>query len=57
MILEAAKKYNIALRESVFIGDALSDEQAGKKAGLKTFLIPPDSSFFYIIQQIVQQDG
>ena len=40
MILEAAKKYNIDLKNSVLIGDKISDIEAGKRAGIsKLYLL------------------
>ena len=39
MVLDAAKKYNIELKGSYFIGDQLSDVECGNRAGLKTILI------------------
>ncbi|RMD49224.1 MAG: HAD family hydrolase [Ignavibacteria bacterium] len=39
MVLEAAKKYNIDLSASYFIGDQFSDVECGNNAGCKTILI------------------
>ncbi len=39
MIEEAAKKYNIDLSESWYIGDTTMDIQTGKNAGMKTILL------------------
>jgi len=40
MILNLAKKYNIDLKESIMIGDSLSDIKAAENAGIKkTFLV------------------
>lgn len=39
LLLRAAKEYNLDLRKSFFVGDAISDVQAGKVAGCKTILI------------------
>jgi len=39
MLLVAAKKWNISLKEFFFIGDTWKDTMAGKKAGCKTILI------------------
>lgn len=42
MILAAADKFAISLRDSVLVGDKLSDIQAGKKAGIPSrYLITP----------------
>ncbi len=39
MILKAAKKYNINLKKSFMIGDALIDVVAGHRAGVKSILV------------------
>ncbi|NLT50327.1 MAG: HAD family hydrolase [Ignavibacteria bacterium] len=39
MVFNAAKKYNINLSESFFVGDRETDIDCGKNAGLKTILI------------------
>lgn len=39
MVLEAAKKYNVDLSRSFFIGDQLSDVECGNRAGVKTIII------------------
>lgn len=45
MLLQAQKEFNIDLQHSVFIGDNLSDMQAGKNAGVgRLFLIGADKS-------------
>ncbi len=45
MLLQAQKEFNIDLKHSVFIGDNLSDMQAGKNAGVgKLCLIGTDKS-------------
>lgn len=39
MLLEAAEKWGINLKESFMLGDRYSDIEAGKKAGCRTILI------------------
>lgn len=39
LLLEAAQKYNIDLRQSVMVGDGICDVEAGKRAGCKTVFI------------------
>ncbi len=39
LIEKAAKRFNINLKESYFVGDKTSDIKAGKTAGLKTVLV------------------
>lgn len=39
LLLMAAKEHNLDLKKSFFVGDALTDVQAGKAAGCKTVLI------------------
>lgn len=41
MLLRAAKKFNIDLKKSYFIGDRASDVKAGKDAGVRTILFDP----------------
>lgn len=49
LLLQAARKYNIDLKNSYMIGDSLSDIQAGNAAGCKSILIgkPMDSNSVY----------
>ena len=42
LILEAAKKYGIDLKQSFLIGDTWKDVEAGKRAGCKVILIKTD---------------
>ena len=39
MIMQAQKEYAIALAESIFIGDKISDMQAASNAGIKTRIL------------------
>ena len=39
MVFRAAKDMNISLERSYFVGDAVSDIECGKNAGLKTILV------------------
>ena len=39
MVLDAAKKYNIDLSKSFFVGDQTADLLCGKNAGVKSFLV------------------
>jgi len=39
MILQAARDYGLNLKHAVLVGDALTDIQAGKAAGCRTFLV------------------
>lgn len=47
LILEAAKKYNISLKDSYMIGDSMIDMEAGKAAGCKCILLDKDSTKKY----------
>jgi len=51
MILNLAKKYNISLKDSILIGDKLSDIEAGKNAGIKKLYLV-EYSLFDIIEKI-----
>jgi D,D-heptose 1,7-bisphosphate phosphatase len=39
LVFEAVKEFDIDLEKSYFIGDAVSDIQCGKNAGIKTILV------------------
>jgi D-glycero-D-manno-heptose 1,7-bisphosphate phosphatase len=39
MLLAAAARFNLDLRRSVFVGDALTDVEAGYRAGCRTILV------------------
>ena len=43
MILKAARELNIVLEQSYFIGDGITDIQAGQAAGTTTMLVYPSS--------------
>lgn len=49
MILEAAEKWDIDLKNSFFIGDSISDITAGRNAGVKTIFVSliecPDADY------------
>ncbi len=55
MILDSAKKFNIDLTKSYFIGDSVSDIQAGKAANLKTILVKTGNGLESI--SILQKDN
>jgi D-glycero-D-manno-heptose 1,7-bisphosphate phosphatase len=46
MLLQSAKKLNISLADSFFLGDSLKDLQAGKRAGVTTILLQTDYNRF-----------
>jgi len=46
MLLKAAQELNIDLSQSYFIGDGITDVQAGQAAGTKTILIYPSSKCY-----------
>jgi len=51
LVFEATKEFNIDLEKSYFIGDAVSDIQCGKNAGIKTILVRTgkgEESFFIL---------
>lgn len=53
LVFEAAKKFNITLNESYFIGDAASDIECGINAGTKTILVRTGygNESFYTLQK------
>jgi len=46
MLLQSAKKLNISLPDSFFLGDSLKDVQAGKNAKVPTILLQTDYNLF-----------
>ena len=42
MILEALRNWEIDKKKSFLIGDNLSDLEAGKKSGIRSFLVKKD---------------
>src|SRR5436190_1028688 len=52
LLEKAIARFDIDAAASYFIGDALRDEAAGKKAGVKTILIEPNSSLRNIIEKV-----
>jgi len=56
MILNLAKKYNIDLKNSIMIGDNLTDMQAAKNAGIKRAYLVKDT-LFDIIQKIQKDEN
>ena len=51
MILDLAKKYSITLKDSIMIGDKISDMEAGESAGIKKNYLVKDS-LYDIIEKI-----
>ena len=52
MLEKAMARYQVSREESWFIGDNDRDEEAGKKAGLNTILIPSNANLLDYIGQI-----
>jgi len=52
LLEKAIARFNISASESFFIGDADRDIEAGKKAGVKTIKIKPNSSLLDIVNQV-----
>jgi D-glycero-D-manno-heptose 1,7-bisphosphate phosphatase len=52
MLEKAIARYNIDISRSIFIGDNERDEEAGKKAGVKTLLIPSNADLRNYIEEI-----
>jgi D-glycero-D-manno-heptose 1,7-bisphosphate phosphatase len=60
MLLEAAEKYGLDLRQSWMVGDSERDVIAGKRAGCKTLLVGPlgrDSTADHRIAELGQLAG
>ncbi|MBI2830677.1 MAG: D-glycero-beta-D-manno-heptose 1,7-bisphosphate 7-phosphatase [Chloroflexi bacterium] len=54
MLLEAAHKHNINLRESWVLGDNIRDIEAGKRARCNTILVEQNGDIGRIIERIVE---
>ena len=55
MILDAQKEFNINLKNSILVGDKISDIQAGKNAGIiHNFLLPDEVTFQTIINKFTK---
>lgn len=52
LFFQAEKKLKIDLSKSYFVGDSDADSKAGIAAGIKTFIIPTDSSLLDIVNKI-----
>ena len=52
LLEKAIARFNIDAAKSYFIGDAARDVEAGEKAGVKTILIPPNSSLMNVIHLV-----
>lgn len=53
LILKAAKDLDIDIGKSIFIGDTKTDEECGKNAGIKTYIMPTDGSLLEAIENIL----
>lgn len=53
LLLQASEEWNIALQDSYFVGDGISDIVAGHGAGCKTFLV--NSRKCYICDELARQ--
>ncbi len=50
MVLDIAKKFDVDLKNSFFVGDKVSDIQTGKSAGCTTVLIQHGKTFVELLQ-------
>lgn len=46
ILLKACERLSVSTKDSVFVGDSVFDEQAGKKAGIKFFMVDPEGPDF-----------
>ena len=53
LILSAAKDLDIYIGKSFLIGDTKTDEECGKNAGIKTYIMPTDGSLLNMVNQIL----
>ena len=54
LLLKAAKDFNIDLKKCYFIGDEVTDMQAGEKAGCKTYLVSENRDLFDITKTLIK---
>ena len=54
MLLQAAKDFNIDLKQSYMIGDGEHDKGAGEAAGCKTKIIPTDGDLLKAVNEILE---
>lgn len=53
LLLQAAEEWNVDLAQSYFLGDGITDVQAGQRAGCQTFLI--NSRKCYMCDELARQ--
>lgn len=53
LILSAARDLDIDIGRSFMIGDTKTDEECGKNAGIKTYIMPTDDSLLEMVDQIL----
>lgn len=51
MIIRAARDWNLDLKRSVMIGDKSSDVEAGRRAGLKSYLFDDYNIYQYFCKR------
>jgi D-glycero-D-manno-heptose 1,7-bisphosphate phosphatase len=54
LLLQAAKEHNVDLTRSYFVGDAIVDVEAGKRAGCKTILVGHLNTF---LTEMIRRKG
>lgn len=53
LILRATKDLDIDIAQSFYVGDTKADEECGKNANIKTYIMPTDGSLLKTIAQIL----
>ena len=56
LLIQAAKKYNINLNESIMIGDSLVDVQAGESVGCKSYKLDEKNNLYSVVKNILKED-
>lgn len=54
MLLKAVKDFNIDLKKTYFIGDNGTDEEAGKRAGCRTYLVSENRDLLDIARTLIK---
>jgi phosphoglycolate phosphatase-like HAD superfamily hydrolase len=53
MLLQAAKDHHFDIRKAIFVGDYITDHEAGVAAGCKTILLSPGQTLLGAVESIL----
>ena len=52
MLLEAINDHNVDASSAIFIGDSITDAEAGQRAGVRTFLVNSERTEGFAAEQL-----